>query len=109
MGPGRVARSGVPRGRIPEPARATRRRSMVAAMAPITWCDRRTMQPFSGGGRMLVESDPQERGLCGIGLGRGRMRAALGGNLGHRLGVGVGTWRILYVNLGTLVEFRYYM
>src|SRR5436309_15440674 len=59
---------------------------MAAPMAPITWCDRRTMQPFSRCGRMLVESDPQERALCGIGLGRGRMRAAPGGQLGHRLG-----------------------
>ena len=57
---------------------------------------------------MLVESDPQERS-CGIGLGRGRMRAALGGIWVTGLGVGVGTWRILYVNLGTLVEFRYHM
>src|SRR5437773_8409262 len=104
MGPGGAAWLGTPSGRIPEPARATRRRSMAAPMAPITWCDRRTMQPFSRCGRMLVESDPQERGLCGIGLGRGRMRAALGGNLGHRLGGWRGTWRILYVNLGTPVE-----
>src|SRR5205807_4425619 len=73
---------------------------MVATMAPITWCDRRTMPHFSGGGRMLGESDPQEH-PCGIGLSRGRMRAALGGNLGHRLG----GWR---PNLAhTISQFRH--
>jgi len=50
---------------------------------------------------MLVESDPQERGLCGIGLGRGRMRAALGGNLGHRLG----GWRWDLAH--TICQFRH--
>jgi len=33
----------------------------------------------------------------------------LGGIWVTGLGVGVGTWRILYVNLGTPVEFRYHM
>src|SRR5467141_1523414 len=106
MEPGIVVRSGTPKGRTPEPARATRTRSMVAATAPITGCDRGTMQHVSGSGRMLGESDPQERGRCGIGFIGGRMRAALRGNLGHRLSVGAGSRRILFTNLGTPVEFR---
>src|SRR6267143_2219037 len=61
---------------------------------------------LSGSGRMLGESDPQERGRCGIGFIGGRMRAALRGNLGHRLSVGAGSRRILFTNLGTPVEFR---